>query len=94
MEYSKANKVLMNFLKDNNRHWSYQDFKTIFGKHNKELKKPTLASFKHNISMGKFRESQVSKYKTPIIELCKVVTKRLADEKEILESIKMHQAVN
>ena len=92
MTYSKENKVLLDFLSENKTHWSFQDFKTVF-KYRK-LKKTSLSHFKYRLSNGVMADGQISKYKTQIIELCKVVTKRLADEKEILESIKMHQAVN
>lgn len=91
MKYSKNNELLINFLKDNKEYWSYKDFQKVF---EDGSNKSTLVTLKYNLIQGKWTDSLVYKHKRSLLDLCKIVKKKLDDEKEILESITEYQAVN
>ena len=103
MQKEKNHRVLIKFLIDNKRYWSYSDFKRIINNQNtinNKIIKPfnltqhTITQLKYNLLNGKISDRILTKYKEQILNLCKIVTKRLDDEKEILESIKKYQTVN
>tara|TARA_R100001510_G_scaffold33108_1_gene29603 strand:+ start:1353 stop:1673 length:321 start_codon:yes stop_codon:yes gene_type:complete len=94
MEYSKNNGLLLKFLIDNKRYWSFEDFKEAFGSSAIKSNTRTLNTLKYKIVSGGVSNGQITKYKESIIDLCKIVKKKLDDEKEILESIKLYQTVN
>ena len=94
MQKEKNHRVLIKFLIDNKRYWSYSDFKSIMAHDNLNTTKYKITQLKYNILNGKISDNILTKYKEQILNLCKIVTKRLDDEKEILESIKKYQTVN
>tara|TARA_B100000287_G_scaffold44104_2_gene39696 strand:- start:59 stop:343 length:285 start_codon:yes stop_codon:yes gene_type:complete len=94
MEYSKNNELLINFLVENKRYWSFEDFKMAFKTFSVDMNTRTLNTLKYNLIQGNISNGQISKYKKPILDLCKIVTKKLDDEQEILASIKNYQAVS
>ena len=94
MSDSKNNELILKFLSDNKTYWSYADLEECFLNHFKGLKQQTLYNLRYQISIGNITNWQISKYQKPILDLCKIVKKKLDDEKEILESITEHQTVN
>ena len=94
MSDSKNNELILSFLSDNKKYWSYSDLEECFLKHHKGMEQQTLYNLKYQISIGTITNWQISKYQKPILDLCKIVKKKLDDEKEILESINEHQTVN
>ena len=94
MSDSKNNELILSFLSENKKYWSYSDLEECFLKHHKGMEQQTLYNLKYQISIGTITNWQISKYQKPILDLCKIVKKKLDDEKEILESINEHQTVN
>lgn len=94
MQKEKNHRVLIKFLIDNKRYWSYSDFQKIMTNQNVNNTKYKITQLKYNLLNGKITDSLFIKYNKQILNLCKIVTKRLDDEKEILESIKKYQTVN
>ena len=94
MSDSKNNELILKFLSDNKTYWSYADLEECFLNHFKGLKQQTLYNLRYQISIGNITNWQISKYQKPILDLCKMVTKKLDDENKILEGIKRTQEVN
>ena len=94
MSDSKNNELILKFLSDNKTYWSYADLEECFKKHHKGVEQQTLYNLKYQISIGNITNWQISKYQKPILDLCKMVTKKLDDENKILEGIKRTQEVS
>lgn len=94
MSDSKNNELILSFLSDNKKYWSYSDLEECFLKHYKGMEQQTLYNLKYQISIGTITNWQISKYQKPIHDLCKVVTKKLDEENKILEGIIRTQEVS
>ena len=94
MEYHKNNKVLIDFLIKNKRQWSFNDFKSVCLEEFKDSSVNYLRFLKAQLLNGKIGEGSISKYRKSILDLCKIVSQRLEEEKEILERIKNLQEIN
>ena len=94
MEYHKNNKVLIDFLTTNKRHWSFNDFKSVFLEEDKDFSISYMQHLKATLLSSKIRDGSISKYRKAILNLCKIVSQRLEEEKEILERIKNLQEIN
>ena len=53
-----------------------------------------MQHLKATLLSGKIRDGSISKYRKAILNLCKIVSQRLEEEKEILERIKNLQEIN
>lgn len=94
MNNNANDKSLLDFLVQHQSHWSFDDLKRAFSYHNSNYPLNSLKTWKYTICKGVFTQRQMAVHKSSIIELCRIVKKRLDDEKEILEGIKSYQEVN
>lgn len=94
MKHHNNNELLKNFLNENKRYLSLDDFNKVFSEADQEYKKNYIYNFKTNLLNGNIRDGQISKFRNEILKLCSIVSERLEEEKEILERIKNLQEIN